>query len=296
MVSLYLISPVSLSIRGPHGVIRLVFLVSLNSSDILSQTMTPVSLLSLLLHFRNSCHVSYLSVHLRYVAKVTVGFEKRLADCRARKIGARLGHSSGYLCSAAALQPQLLPMKTFRKWRLLLLVTMGRHAFVAPSWPLWVAHAWASPSAADVLRRVGDRLNLPEFVEVTVEASEEVGAAVRWRRFRLPATNCHRLLGCICVECRKSTPPTQKAVRVTVAHLFQIGRVLATASAKGFISYVLHFYFRGLRHGGTRPRPRCGQPAEDKHLLSSSTSKGSMGLDPLGSNARYLQLSAKPKI
>ena len=228
---------------------------------------------------------------------------------------------------------------------------MGRHAFVALSWPLWVAHAWASPSAADVLRRVGDRLNLPEFVEVTVEASEEVDLAdfdwrrhsgyswdrvfpvsqyprypwsvaflvshhrprnkaktefkgtalaflcrrqvaplqkAPWQRGPLPATNCHRLLGCTYVECRKSTPPTQKAVRVTVAHLFQKGRVLAAASAKGFISYVLHFYFRGFRHGGTRPRPRCGQPAEDKHLLSSSTSKGSMGLDPLGSNARYL--------
>ena len=39
------------------------------------------------------------------------------------------------------------PWRLFRKWRLLLLVTMGRHAFVALSWPLWVAHAWASPSS-----------------------------------------------------------------------------------------------------------------------------------------------------
>ena len=36
-------------------------------------------------------------------------------------------------------------------------------------------------------------------------------------RYRGPLpTNCHRFLGCTCVECRKSIPPTQKAVRVTV--------------------------------------------------------------------------------
>ena len=40
-----------------------------------------------------------------------------------------------------------------------------------------------------------------------------------------------------------------------------------------------------LRHGGTRPRPRGGQPAEDKHLSLSSISKGSMDLGPPGSNA-----------
>lgn len=86
-------------------------------------------------------------------------------------------------------------------------------------------------------------------------------AAVRWRRFgRIPGN----------VDGRAPLPERY--------------RVLAAASAKGFF-YVVHVYFRGLRHGGTRPRPRGGQPAEDKHLLLSSISKGSMELGPLGSNA-----------
>ena len=145
--------------------------------------MTPVSLLSLLLHFRNSCHVSYISVYLRYAAKVTVGFEKRLADCRAAE---RLEHDlaiqAAIYTAAAALQPQLLPMKTFPQVEAFIACHNGQACFRRPILA-FVAHAWASPSTADFLRLVGDRLNLPAFVEVTVEASEEVDLAdFDWRR------------------------------------------------------------------------------------------------------------------
>ncbi len=56
--------------------------------------------------------------------------------------------------------------------------------------------------------------------------------------YHLPGPNYHRLLGCTCVECRKSIPPTQKAVRAraTVAQLFWKGRIVATASEKNIVN------------------------------------------------------------
>lgn len=142
---LYSISPVSLSIRGRHGVIRLVLLVSLNSSDILSQTMTLVSLVSLLLQFRNSCHVSYISVYLRYAAKVTVGFQTRLADCRAaERLERDLAIQAAIDAAAAALQPQLWPLKTFPQVEVYIACHNGQACFCRLSWP-WVAHVGKSP-------------------------------------------------------------------------------------------------------------------------------------------------------
>ena len=125
------------------------------------------------------------SVYLRYAAKVTVGFQKRLADCRAAE---RLEHDlaiqAAVDAAAAALQPQLLPMKTFPQVEAFIACHDGQACFRRPILAIvGGTRLGKSLLAADVLRRVGDRLNLPEFVEVTVEASEEMDLAdFDWRR------------------------------------------------------------------------------------------------------------------
>ena len=125
------------------------------------------------------------SVYLRYAAKVTVGFQKRLADCRAAE---RLEHDlaiqAAVAAAAAALQPQLLPMKTFPQVEAFIACHDGQACFRRPILAIvGGTRLGKSLLAADVLRRVGDRLNLPEFVEVTVEASEEMDLAdFDWRR------------------------------------------------------------------------------------------------------------------
>eukprot|EP00434_Breviolum_minutum_P041390 symbB.v1.2.036816.t1/scaffold5285.1/size28895/3 len=125
------------------------------------------------------------SVYLRYAAKVTVGFQKRLADCRAAE---RLEHDlaiqAAVDAAAAALQPQLLPMKTFPQVEAFIACHDGQACFCRPILAIvGGTRLGKSLLAADVLRRVGDRLNLPEFVEVTVEASEEMDLAdFDWRR------------------------------------------------------------------------------------------------------------------
>ena len=125
------------------------------------------------------------SVYLRYAAKVTVGFQKRLADCRAAE---RLEHDlaiqAAIDAAAANLQPQLLPMKTFPEVEAFIACHNGQACF--RRYILAIVggtRLGKSLLAADVLRRVGDALNLPEFVEVTVEASEEMDLAdFDWRR------------------------------------------------------------------------------------------------------------------
>ena len=67
--------------------------------------------------------------------------------------------------------------------------------------------------AADVLRRVGDALNLPEFVEVTVEASEEMDLAdFDWRRLTEPAYQCPKRLS-EAEEVASSAPPPDRKRR-----------------------------------------------------------------------------------
>ena len=116
------------------------------------------------------------SVYLRYAAKVTVGFQKRLADCRAAE---RLEHNLAIqaavdAAAAAALQPQLLPIKTFPQVEAFIACHDGQACFRRPILAIvGGTRLGKSLLAADVLRRVGDRLNLPEFVEVTVEASKK---------------------------------------------------------------------------------------------------------------------------
>ena len=120
------------------------------------------------------------SVYLRYAAKVTVGFQKRLADCRAAE---RLEHDLAIqaaidAAAAANLQPQLLPMKTFPQVEAFIACHNWQACFRRPILAIvGGTRLGKSLLAADVLRRVGDALNLPEFVEVTVEASEEIDLA-----------------------------------------------------------------------------------------------------------------------
>ena len=104
------------------------------------------------------------SVYLRYAAKVTVGFQKRLADCRAAE---RLEHDlaiqAAVDAAAAALQPQLLPMKTFPQVEAFIACHDGQACFRRPILAIvGGTRLGKSLLAADVLRRVGDRLNLPE--------------------------------------------------------------------------------------------------------------------------------------
>ena len=119
------------------------------------------------------------TVYLRLAAQVTVGFQKRLADCRAAE---RFEHD---LCvqqavdaSNAELKAATLPMKTYPVVEEFIACHDGRPCFRRPILAIvGGTRLGKSMLAVDILRRIAENLRLPDFLEITVEDSEQMDLA-----------------------------------------------------------------------------------------------------------------------
>eukprot|EP00435_Cladocopium_sp_Y103_P001727 s4552_g1.t1 len=125
--------------------------------------------------------------YLTLAAQVTVGFQKRLADCKAAERFLREGAVHEAVREAGqALAPTALPMRVFDE-------VEARQAFVqchdgSPRFRRPVlaivggTRLGKSMLAADILGRIARQLGLPGFLEVTVEESEQMDLAEFDRR------------------------------------------------------------------------------------------------------------------
>ena len=139
--------------------------------------------------------------YLKLAAQVTVGFRKRLADCKAAERYLRDEALQDAICAhAKALEPATLPMKSFpviEACRMPMICVSCRARNIKQQhavwhfasgvcrlsrWELsvstpnfgWEEPDWASPC----LQPTHQQLGLPEYLEVTVEESEQMDLAV----------------------------------------------------------------------------------------------------------------------
>ncbi|CAE7355578.1 unnamed protein product, partial [Symbiodinium sp. CCMP2456] len=122
--------------------------------------------------------------YLHLAARVTVGFQKRLADCRAAE---RYLQEESLRAEVSAqqhaLEPAMLPMKVYPQVEDFIQLHDGQANFRRPILAIvGGTRLGKSVLAGDVLRRIGERLNLPDFLEITVEDSEQMDLAEFDRR------------------------------------------------------------------------------------------------------------------
>ncbi|CAE7877875.1 unnamed protein product, partial [Symbiodinium necroappetens] len=122
--------------------------------------------------------------YLKLAAQVTVGFQKRLADCKAAE---RYLHDEALqdaICGhAKALEPATLPMKSFPVIEEFVACHDGSSRFRRPILAIVGAtRLGKSMLAAHTLQRIAQQLGLPEYLEVTVEESEQMDLAEFDRR------------------------------------------------------------------------------------------------------------------
>ncbi|CAJ1414860.1 unnamed protein product [Effrenium voratum] len=118
-------------------------------------------------------------VYLRLAAQVTVGFQKRLADCRAAE---RLEHDLAVQeavdAAAADLRVATLPMKRFAVVEDFIACHDGTPSFRRPVLAIvGGTRLGKSMLAADILGRIACKLGVPSFLEVTVEDSQQMDLA-----------------------------------------------------------------------------------------------------------------------
>ena len=131
--------------------------------------------------------------YLSLAARVTVGFQKRLADVRvAERYEKDCALELAVRADAAALQELKWPMRNFPEVEAFLDCHTGAPAFRRPILAIvGGTRLGKSMLANDVLQRLADRLGLHGYIEVTVEDSEAMDLADfdrrlhsgwRWRR------------------------------------------------------------------------------------------------------------------
>ncbi|CAJ1344387.1 unnamed protein product, partial [Effrenium voratum] len=115
--------------------------------------------------------------YLSLAARVTVGFQKRLADVRvAERYEKDCALELAVRADAAALQELKWPMRNFPEVEAFLDCHTGAPAFRRPILAI-VGGTRKSMLANDVLQRLADRLGLHGYIEVTVEDSEAMDLA-----------------------------------------------------------------------------------------------------------------------
>ncbi|CAJ1352267.1 unnamed protein product [Effrenium voratum] len=122
--------------------------------------------------------------YLQLAAQVTVGFQKRLADCRAAE---RFLHDQAVRAAVAAdakaLETAVLPMKTFPVIEEFLACHNGQARFRRPVLVIvGGTRLGKSMLAAHTLQRVAQQLGVADYLEVTVEDSEQLDMAEFDRR------------------------------------------------------------------------------------------------------------------
>ncbi|OLP89005.1 hypothetical protein AK812_SmicGene29587 [Symbiodinium microadriaticum] len=117
--------------------------------------------------------------YLRVAAQVTVGFQKRLGDCKAAE---RYLHDQAVRdavqAESKALESAMLPMKTFGPVEEFVACHDGQPRFRRPVLAIvGGTRLGKSMLAAHTLKRVANKLGLADFLEVTVEDSENMDLA-----------------------------------------------------------------------------------------------------------------------
>ncbi|CAJ1358502.1 unnamed protein product [Effrenium voratum] len=117
--------------------------------------------------------------YLSLAARVTVGFQKRLADVRvAERYEKDCALELAVRADAAALQELKWPMRNFPEVEAFLNCHTGAPAFRRPILAIvGGTRLGKSMLANDVLQRLADRLGLHGYIEVTVEDSEAMDLA-----------------------------------------------------------------------------------------------------------------------
>ena len=117
--------------------------------------------------------------YLSLAARVTVGFQKRLADVRvAERYEKDCALELAVRADAAALQELKWPMRNFPEVEAFLDCHTGAPAFRRPILAIvGGTRLGKSMLANDVLQRLADRLGLHGYIEVTVEDSEAMDLA-----------------------------------------------------------------------------------------------------------------------
>ena len=117
--------------------------------------------------------------YLRLAARVTIGFQKRLADVRAaERFEKDLELEMAVQADVAALQPSKWPMKVFPEVEEFLACHTGAPTFRRPILAIVGAtRLGKSILANDVLQQIAKQLGLANFLEITVEDSEHMDLA-----------------------------------------------------------------------------------------------------------------------
>ncbi|CAE7397060.1 unnamed protein product [Symbiodinium sp. CCMP2592] len=124
------------------------------------------------------------ATYLHLAARVTVGFQKRLADCKAaERYLQEESLRSDVSAQQHALAPAMLPMKVYPQVEEFIGLHDGQAKFRRPILAIvGGTRLGKSVFAGHVLRRVGERVNLADFLEITVEDSEQMDLAEFDRR------------------------------------------------------------------------------------------------------------------
>ena len=117
--------------------------------------------------------------YLALAAKVTVGFQKRLADVRAaERYEKDCALDLAIKQDAVALQSRKLPMRVFPEVEAFVSCHTGLPAFRRPILAIkGGTRLGKSLLAGDVLQRIADQLGLPGYIEITVEDSQSMDLA-----------------------------------------------------------------------------------------------------------------------